>query len=203
MRGARRPGVTAVVAAAAWQHGPGSARRPPTAHAGNAPCARTRPLPRRLPDGHDDRCLSARYGAGCQNGTDRSVGSRRAESAPLAFRLRRASACSDGGQRPKPGPLLHLCGTVCCLRSSCLSRCSLGRAAGDAVPALAGRGRLERGTRCARSVHGRGKTGGAIPRGEFAPSDPRCADNPRRIGRNASVVEAHPLLAARASAATV
>ena len=73
----------------------------------------------------------------------------------------------------------------------------------DAVPALAGRGRLERGTRCARSVHGRGKTDGAIPRGEFAPSDPSCADNPRRIGRNASVVEAHPFLAAHASAARV
>jgi len=71
--------------------------------------------------------------------------------------------------------LLHVCGTVRCRRSSCLGRWSLGRAAGDAAPALAGRGRLERATRCARSVHGRGKTGGAIPRGEFAPSDPSCA----------------------------
>ena len=74
---------------------------------------------------------------------------------------------------------------------------------GDAVPALAGRGRLERGTRCARSVHGGGKAGGAIPRGEFAPSDPSCADNPRRIGRNASVGDAPPLLAAHASTARV
>ena len=42
--------------------GPGFARRPPTPHAGNAPCARIRSLPRRLRDGHDDICLSARCG---------------------------------------------------------------------------------------------------------------------------------------------
>ena len=47
---------------------------------------------------------------------DRSVGSRREESAPVAFRLRRAAACSDGGQRPKPGPSLHVRGPVRCLR---------------------------------------------------------------------------------------
>ena len=53
---------------------------------------------------------------GSPNAIDRSVGSRREESAPVAFRLRRAAACSDGGQRPKPGPSLHMRGTVRCLR---------------------------------------------------------------------------------------
>ena len=54
---------------------------------------------------------------GCQPATDRTPGSRREDSAPVAFRLRRASACSDGGRRTKPGPLRHMRGTVRCLRA--------------------------------------------------------------------------------------
>ena len=59
---------------------------------------------------------------GSPNAIDCSVGSRREESAPVAFRLRRAAACSDGGQRPKPGPSLHMRGTVRCLRPLFRSR---------------------------------------------------------------------------------
>ena len=120
---------------------------------------------------------------GYPNRTDRTVGSRRAESAPVAFRLRRASACSDGGRRPKASPVAARA-RHCPLSEIVVSAVddSLGRAAGYAVPALAGRGRLERATRCARFVHGRGKTGGAIPRGEFAPSDPCRPDNPGASG---------------------
>ena len=42
---------------------------------------------------------------GFQGATDHTLGSRREDSLRCAFRLRGASACSDGGRRPKPGPL--------------------------------------------------------------------------------------------------
>ena len=76
--------------------------------------------------------------------------------APVAFRLRRASACPDGGRRTKPGPLLHVRGTVSAGYLDVTESMSLVRAVGHALPALAGRGRMERGTRCARDARGRG-----------------------------------------------
>ena len=140
---------------------------------------------------------------GSPNAIDRSVGSRREESAPVAFRLRRAAACSDGGQRPKPGPSLHMRGTVRCLRPLfAVHDHYAGLPVTQCRPWPTEDVWSER-TRCARQIHGRGKMGGAIPRGEFAPSDPCWADNPTRIGRIASVAELHPLLAAGASAARV
>ena len=60
--------------------GPGSVRRPPTTHAGNALSAHTRPLPRRLRDGDGDICQAHRCDGGFQCVTDHIVGSRREES---------------------------------------------------------------------------------------------------------------------------
>ena len=161
----RRPGVTAVIVAAAWQHGPGSVRRPPTAHAGNAPCARTRPLPRRLRDGHADICLSARYGAGFPRGTDRSgeVAARNRLRSRSGFAVPRRAPTAVGGRSQARRctcaalsaveivvPQSMITGQGCRLRSAGLGRPRTSEASHALRPPWTPRG----------------KTGGAIPRGE-------------------------------------
>ena len=95
----RRPGVTAVVVAAAGQHGPGSVRRPPTAHAGNAPCARYSSAPaattgwsrRQMPQRPIRRGSSARHGS-LGGKSPRGIGSARVPASPWLGVLRRRSA---------------------------------------------------------------------------------------------------------------
>ena len=95
----------------------GSVRRPPTAHAGNAPCAHTLPLPRRLRDGHDDICLSARC-----DGVFRTPRIARWEVA-ARNRLRSRSSCAAHRRAPtavvgrSQHRSLRVRGTVRCLRS--------------------------------------------------------------------------------------
>ena len=173
-------GPVVMVAAAAWQHAPGSVRRPPDYARRERSCAHTLTLPRRLwviptasASAPDALGLSARLGSHAGK-SPRGFGSGRVPASPRVGVLRRRSSNET---RPVAAHARHRP-----LSESGVSRWRLCRAAGHAVPALAGRGRLERGTRCARFVHGRGKTGGAIPRGEFAPSDPCRSDNPGASG---------------------
>ena len=80
--------------------GPGSVRQPPTTHAGNAPYAHTRSLPRRLADGDDDIRQAHRCGGVFQQATDHTPGSRRAESlrARSSFAARRRAPTAVGGR---------------------------------------------------------------------------------------------------------
>ena len=86
--------------------------------------------------------------------------------APGAFLLRGASACSDGGHRPKPGPPLRgpHCPQYPTLRSRPTQSMNVRRAAGHAVSALAGRGPWSEARAAPLCCTGRRKTGGAIPR---------------------------------------
>ena len=106
--------VAAAACAAAALTSPADRRLP---HAGNAPCARTRSLPRRLTGCQGDICQAHRCVTGLQNGTDHTPGSRREESlrARSGFALRRRAPTSVVGRSQHRS--LRVRGTVRCLRS--------------------------------------------------------------------------------------
>ncbi len=126
----------------------------------------------------------------------RGIGSGRVPAARRVGVLRqRSSARSQHRSLPVRG-------TVCCLslnpQSMIVIQGCRSRSAGLGRPRP-----LERGTRCAGTAHGRGKTGAAIHRGEFLPCDPCRSDNHRRISAPGMCCTHASLLAAGASAARV
>ncbi len=130
--------------------GPDSGRRPPTPHAGNAPSALAASAPAATKGcvrATSDRRTDATGVFSATRITGWEVAARNRYG--LRSSLRSASACSSTAVVGRSQARRHTGGTVLC--QSTQTSPLIGRAAGHAVPALAGRGPLERGTRCART----------------------------------------------------
>ena len=124
----------------------------------------------------------------CQNATDHTEGTRRAESLRPFSRARAhcgRSACLApyGLGRPRPTLRDRQPCTVAIdgITSTILSE---GQCRTRAATGLASSGDRRRSTptRRAHSIAGRRNACAAIPRADFLPCDPCCSENPRRIG---------------------